>query len=423
MSLATTPLDSPDFESIDDVDLTDLDLFKSGLPTDVFRALREEDPVHWTPPPSEWAATTDPGGYWAVTSYEDVVAISRDVETFSAHDGFFLNHDTDAANPVEVLRSTLTGMQPPQHTTYRALLAPPFRPTAIASLEDTIRARMAVIVDRLLDKRDADLVQDVAVPLPTEVITDFLGFSEDATEQVFRWGVDMAVIQDSDVSGGQEGGHRALRELVVYTADLAEQRRRTPTNDLLSHLANAEIHGSRLTDDQLAQFLAQLIVAGTETSRNTIAVGVKILQETGQWDLLVDDPSLIPNAVEECLRWTSSIIYMRRTATRDTELHGRSIKKGDKVVQYLAAANRDPELNDDPEKFDILRKPIRHVSFGGGGARYCVGAGLARTQIRIALEELIRRAPRLSITGDATWLRSNWVSGLWKLPITANPRS
>lgn len=410
-------------ESIDDIDLSDLNLFENGLPADVFRTLREKDPVHWTPPPIEWANTADPGGYWAVTSYDDVVAISKDIETFSAHDGFFLNHETDAANPVEALRGTLTGMQPPQHTTYRALLTPAFRPTAIASLEDTIRARMTRIIDELLEKDDADLVQDVAIPLPTQVTTDFLGFPAEATDQIFRWGVDMAVIQDSDVSGGQNGGHRALLELVDYTTKLTEQRRHTPTNDILSHLANAKINDTLLTHEEIGQFIAQLIVGGTETSRNTIAVGIKALQETAQWDLLIKDPSLIPNAVEECLRWTSSIIYMRRTATRDTELNGREIKKGDKVVQYLAAANRDPKLNDNPESFDITRKSIRQVSFGGGGPRYCVGAALARTQIRIALEELVRRAPHLSVTGEATWLRSNWVSGLWKLPITADPRS
>jgi cholest-4-en-3-one 26-monooxygenase len=282
---------------------------------------------------------------------------------------------------------------------------------------------MTRIIDRVIEAGSCDMVGDVAVPLPIQVIADLLGFPEESEELVAGWSMRLAATQDPDArGGGVEQSLTALAEIVAYSNEIADARRRDPRDDLLTRLALAEIDGQRLDAAGLGSFVLQLIVAGNETSRNSLGIGVKALMEhRRQWELLSGSPGAVSKAVEEILRWLAPVMYMRRTATRDTEIGGKRIREGDKVVQWLVATNFDPELNPRPEQFDITRESIRHQTFGGGGRRFCLGAGLARLELRIGLEELSRRMPHVEPSGEPRWLRSNFFGGLLELPVSYPP--
>ena len=405
----------------DTVDLTDLSLWTDGPPRDAFRLLRENDPVHWNPPPAEWSACErDGAGFWSLTRAADIATVAGDLEGFSVDRGWYLNHETDSPVPLEALQSMLTGMQPPQHTKFRALLSKAFVPNTVNRLEDQVRHRMTRIIDRVIEAGSCDMVVDIAVPLPIQVIADLLGFPEESEEMVFGWSMRLAATQDPDArGGGVEQSLSALGEIVAYSNEIAEARRRDPRDDLLTRLALAEIDGQRLDEAGLGSFVLQLIVAGNETSRNSLGIGMKALMENRrQWESLIASPAMVPKAVEEILRWLAPVMYMRRTAMRDVEIGGRQIRAGDKVVQWLVASNFDPELNPSPERFDITRESVRHQTFGGGGRRFCLGAGLARMELRIALEELGRRMPAIEVAGEPRWLRSNFFGGLLRLPVS-----
>jgi cholest-4-en-3-one 26-monooxygenase len=408
----------------DDIDLTDLTLFAEGPPRAAFRVLRESDPVHWNPAPVQWSGCErDGAGFWSLTRASDVAAVASDLEGFSSGQGWYLNYETDSPVPLEALQGMLTGMQPPQHTKFRSLLSKAFVPKTVNRLEDQVRLRMTRIIDRFIEDGSCDLVGDVAVPLPTQVIADLLGFPEEAADLVFDWSMRLAATQDPDArGGGVERSLAALEEIVHYSNEIAELRRREPRDDLLTRLALAEIDGQRLDAVGLGSFVLQLIVAGNETTRNSLSIGLKTLMEhPSQWELLKASPPVAVKAAEEILRWVAPVMYMRRTATRDVEIGGKHIRRGDKVVQWLAATNLDPELNPAPEEFDITRTSIRHQTFGGGGRRFCVGAGLARLELRVALEELSRRMPEIEPAGPARWLRSNFFGGLLRLPVAFRP--
>lgn len=293
-------------------------------------------------------------------------------------------------------------------------------PKTVNRLEDQVRHRMTRIIDRVIEAGSCDMVVDVAVPLPIQVIADLLGFPEESEEMVYGWSMRLAATQDPDArGGGVEQSLRALEEIVAYSNEIAEARRRDPRDDLLTRLALAEIDGQRLDAAGLGSFVLQLIVAGNETSRNSLGIGVKALMEhREQWDLLIGSPEMVPRAVEEILRWLAPVMYMRRTATRDTRIGDKDVRAGDKVVQWLVATNFDPDLNPLPERFDITRESVRHQTFGGGGRRFCLGAGLARLEVRIALEELTRRMPEIEPAGEPRWLRSNFFGGLLRQPVS-----
>jgi cholest-4-en-3-one 26-monooxygenase len=405
----------------EDVDLTDLSLFAEGPPRDAFRALRENDPVHWNPAPAEWSGCErDGAGFWSLTRAGDVAAVASDLEGFSVGRGWYLNYETDSPVPLEALQAMLTGMQPPQHTRFRALLSKAFVPKTVNRLEDLVRRRMTRIIDGVIEAGSCDMVRDVAVPLPIQVIADLLGFPEEAEELVAGWSMRLAATQDPDArGGGVEQSLRALEEIVSYSNDIADARRREPRDDLLTRLALVEIDGHRLDAAGLGSFVLQLIVAGNETTRHSLSIGLKTLMEhRRQWDLLIGSPQVASKAAEEVLRWLAPVMYMRRTAMRDVEIGGKQIHAGDKVVQWLVATNFDPELNPMPEEFDITRESIRHQTFGGGGRRFCLGAGLARLELRVGLEELSRRMPEIGLEGEPRWLRSNFFGGLLELPVS-----
>ncbi|HZZ46772.1 MAG TPA: cytochrome P450 [Pseudonocardia sp.] len=412
-------------ERLEDVDLADLSLFAQGPPRDIFKWLRDEDPVHWTEPPATWADCEEDGaGYWSLTRAREIAQAASDLKTFSVEKAWYLNYETDAPVPLESMQGMLTGMQPPQHTKFRGLLTKAFVPNTVNRLEAQIRRRLTIILDRVIESGQCDLVNDIAVPLPTQVIADLFGFPEESAPLVHEWSMAFAATQDPDAlrGGGIEQGMRALEEIIEYGKAIANERRKDPKDDLLSRLVVAEVDGRPINEEELGSFIFQILVAGNETSRNSIGVGFKTLMDhPGQWAALQGDSTLSVTGAEEILRWLAPVMYMRRTATADVTLGDKQVRAGDKVIQWFVASNFDPEINDNPEKFDITRKSVRHQTFGGGGRRFCLGAGLARLELRIALEEVSRRMPDIAPSGRQKWLRSNFFGGLLELPVTFSP--
>jgi cytochrome P450 len=406
--------------SLEEIDLATPKLFENGPPHEVFRMLREHDPAHWNRPPAEWGSGWDSAGFWSITKAEDIAAVARDLERFSVERGGFLaNSETDGFVPIEAARAMLIGMDPPRHTKYRALLSKAFIPSTVNKQEAQIRNRMTQIIDRAIERGECDFVNDIAVPLPTRVIADLVGFPEEMGEKIHEWSDKVISFQDEETrGGGSDEGMKALTEIVTHTNDLAAERRQRPREDLLTRLVQAEADGEKFDEYEFGSFVAQLLIAGNDTTRHALSGGMKaFFEHPEQWRKLIENPSVSSSAVEEILRWVSPVMYMRRTATQDLEVGGKKIKENDKVLQWYVSANRDPALNSEPERFDVTRKDVKHLSFGGGGRRFCVGAGLSRLELRIAFEELSRRVPEIKLTGTPRWLRSNWFCGLTTMPV------
>jgi cytochrome P450 len=394
---------------LDTVDLMDPDLYQDGPPHELFARLRAESPVRWM--------HSSTGDFWAVTRAEDIAAVSKDTATFSSNKGgVFLRED--APLPVDIVRSVMLGMDPPQHTRYRMIVQKVFTPNAIAALEETIRARVTRVIDEVSERGECDLVSDIAVELPLQTIAEILGVPHEDRMQLFHW-------TNRIEAAGTEGtgdGLAAFGELAMYLAGLVAQRRETPTDDLLSKLVHAEVEGEKLDDLELTAFFGLLMFAGNDTTRNTTSGGaLALLQHPDQWALLRGNPSLINGAVEEMLRWVTPVMWFRRTVTQDTELDDVSIKEGDSVVIFYTSGSYDEAVVDDPTRFDVTRVEVAHQAFGGGGRHFCLGSGLARLQMRILFTELLRRTPDLALAGTPSRGRSNWVNGLEALPVKFTP--
>ena len=395
----------------DTVDLADPDLYAAGIPQQLFTELRREDPVHWNPLPDE-------PGFWAVTRYDDIASISRDTETFSSWLGGTMIRD-ESVVPLDIWRQTMLNMDPPQHTRYRALVNTAFTARRVADQEPQIRALAGDLIDAALAKGEFDLVKDIAVPLPLKVIADMLGVPPADYGQLAEWtgraaGFDDELLRSSE----DQDGMQLFMEGIAFFYELAEQRRVDPQDDLLTALMNAEVDGRNMTEVELTAFLGLLAVGGTDTTRNSFAGGMQaLIEHPDQWERLVADPALIPAAVEEIIRWVTPFTHFRRTATRTTEIGGAPIEEGHKVVMWYASSNRDEQAFDAPERFDVGRDPNHHQGFGGGGKHFCIGAGLARLELRVMLEEAVARLPRLELAAPPKRVRSAWLNALHELPV------
>jgi len=394
---------------LDEVDLANPDVFLAGIPRETFARLRRESPVHWH-------ERKGGRGFWALTKYEDVVVASRDSRTFSSASGVVLLDDP--------ARDTLTSMDPPRHTRYRNLVNRGFTPRMVARLEAAIRARAVAIIDRIGGAGEVDFVAEVAAELPLQVIAELIGIPMEDRRRVFEWSnaIGSIGVVDPEYAPAPDAAMRAGAEMFAYANELANERRNDPRDDIVTTLINAEVDGERLTEMELDQFFLVLAVAGNETTRHTLSHGMIALGENPEQKAeLVKDPSLIPAAVEEMLRWATPVMYFRRTATRDAEIRGQKIRQGDWVVLYYISANYDEDVFADPYRFDIRRDPNPHLSFGGGGPHFCLGAELARLEVRILFEELLRRLPDIEVGGSAVRLRSNFFNGVKHLPVRFTP--
>ena len=396
--------------SLADIDLTDPDAFVPGVPHEWFARLRSEAPVYWH-------EEAEGSGFWAVTGYEDCVTVNREWQTFSSMKGAVYLWDVPE-EALEQQRMIMLNMDPPLHTRYRLLVNKGFTPRMINALEEQMRERTREILDNVAKRGECDFVVDVAAELPLQVIADMVGVPQEDRHKIFDWSNRMIGGDDPEYGLTEEDRQMASIELYAYASQLAAERRLDPHQDLISILTQAEVDGERLSELELDLFFLLLSVAGNETTRTLISHGMlALLDNPDQLAKLRADRSLMAPAVEEMLRWGTPVMNFRRTATHDTELGGQQIKEGDKVVFWHISANRDESVFEDPYTFDITRSPNEHVAFGSGGPHYCLGANLARMEIRVMFEELLDRFTEMEIIGEVTRLRSNFINGIKHIPL------
>jgi cholest-4-en-3-one 26-monooxygenase len=397
------------------VDLGDHDSFLAGVPHDAFAALRRDDPVHWQDDHLG-------GGYWNVTRYADVVRVSRDAATFSSWVGG-TQIETPEAGILEQTRALMLNMDPPDHTKLRLLVNRGFTPRMIKRLEDGVRSGARDLVDRVCEAGTCDLVEDVAAELPLQVMGELLGVPAEDRHAVLAWTNNQSGNNDPEYRTGDENaGLQSMISMLGYAAGLAQRKRAEPGDDIMTSLLHAQVDGDALGDTEFQMFFLLLAVAGNETTRNLVAQGVlALLEQPDQLERLRHDPALLPTAVEELLRWVTPVMHFRRTATRDVDVAGQRIHRGDRVVIWYVSANRDEEVFPAAASLDIGRQPNPHVSFGATGPHFCLGAHLGRLEAQVLLHEIVTRMPELALAGPPARLRSNFINGLKHLPVTFEP--
>jgi cholest-4-en-3-one 26-monooxygenase len=399
-----------------DLDLLDLDMFQRGEQDEVFARLRREAPVSWQEHPHG-------RGFWSVVQHGDVVTVNRDATLFSSEVGSISLLDPDErANAVgaDTRGAMMIATDPPRHTRYRRLVNSGFTPRTMKAIEQSLAGRATKIIDLVIEKGSCDFVTDVAAELPLQAIADIMGVPQQDRGRLFDWSNRMVGLDDPEYASTD--GTVASTELYAYVNDLARQRRADPRDDIVTLLVNAEIEGDSLSEVEFDMFMLLLTLAGNETTRNSTSWGMwALIEHPEQYARLREQPDLIDSAVEEILRWASPVLHFRRTATADTELHGQRIAQGDKVVMWHISANRDEQVFTEPFRFDITRSPNNHVAFGGGGPHHCLGAYLARMQLRLMIGEIVARIPDMELAGKPELLRSNVLRGVKHMPVAFTP--
>jgi cytochrome P450 len=390
-----------------------------GPPLELFKQMRGRCPVHWTSEITEIPAAR---GFWSVTRADDVHAVSRDWETYSSELGGVVV--IDEVFPIELARAMFIGMDPPKHDRLKALFQAGFTPKRIAAHEDEIRKIVVRVLDRIEGRETCDLVGDVAQPAVSRVIHSFMGIPE---EDDAIWARLMnASLGASDPEFTQSSDEveafleKTIAEIFERCGKLIAERRENPTDDLTSVLVHAEVDGEKLEEHEIVMGFFLLVAAGNDSTKATYSSGMRaLIEHPDQMRMLVEDPSLIPGAVEEALRMFPAFAHFRRTATRDTELNGQRIKEGDKVVMWYASSNRDESRYEDPDRFDVLRNP-EHQAFGAGGRHFCLGTALARLELKILIEETLARYPNITMDGRPRFVESAFLNQLKTLPVRLN---
>jgi cholest-4-en-3-one 26-monooxygenase len=390
------------------------ELWRDGPPHELFKELRGGCPVHWT---DRMADFPGEAGYWSVTTAEDVHAVSRDWQTFSSELGGITA--ASVVFPLELTRSMFIGMDPPKHDRLKALFQAGFTPRRIAAHEDAIRTIVTRVLRRLDGRETCDLVGDVAQPIVSRVIGSFMGIPP---EDDAIWARLMnSTLASSDAEVNPEGldgvRERDIPEIFERCGRLIAARREQPTDDLLSVLVHADVEGHKLEEHEIVMGFFLLVAAGNDSTKATYSSCMRALIENpDQRQLLLEEPTLIPGAVEEALRMFPAFAHFRRTATRDTELHGQRIREGEKVVMWYVSSNRDETRYEDPDRFDVRRNP-EHQAFGAGGRHFCLGTALARLELNVMLEETLARYPRMELAGTPTYVESPFINQLKLLPV------
>jgi cholest-4-en-3-one 26-monooxygenase len=362
-----------------------------------------------------------------ITRYDDVVEVGRDGVTYSSEQsrgGVVAMDDAEAAGDLTAQGRMMLTMDAPDHTRYRSLVNRGFTPRMINALGAHIREMVTKILDPALEQRDCDFVTDVAAELPLQVIAEMLGVPYEDRHKLFEWSNRMIGSKDPEYAVSQEKVQQAAIEMYMYSNELAKERLEQPRDDIVTALLKADLDGDKLSEMDFNVFFLLLAVAGNETTRNAMSHGMHaLIEHPAQFAMLAENPALVASATEEILRWASPVMYFRRNVTRDTELRGQKFKAGDKVSIWYISANRDEEIFPDPFTFDIRRTPNQHVAFGGGGPHFCLGASLARMEMSILFEELVKRVASVERTGPVRRLRSNFINGLKHLPVRLTPRA
>lgn len=411
---------------LSDVNLLSRDIFAERIPHEWFKHLRDNAPIYHHPEP-------DGPGFWVFSLHEDVSVLNRDWEKLSSDQA--RGGVVGLEEPTPEQRATqeqmnaggkmMLTMDPPEHTRYRKLVNRGFTPKVIRSLEDHLRESSGRIIERAMAANDGqvDFVTDIAAELPLEAIAEFLGVPYDDRHKLFDWSNRMIGSEDPEYAISEEAVNHARFEMYIYANQLGADRRENPRDDIVSKLIHGEVDGEKLSEQDFDLFFLLLAVAGNETTRNVLSHGLAAFLENPQaYHDIVDDPSLIEaTAIDEVLRFGTPVMYFRRNATQDFEYKGHQISEGDKVALYYISANYDEKVFADPLAFDIHRDPNAHVAFGGGGPHHCLGAHLARMEMKVLFEELVARVPNIEKLGEPVRLRSNFINGIKHLPIRLEP--
>jgi cytochrome P450/nitrite reductase/ring-hydroxylating ferredoxin subunit len=421
---ATVAAPSIEGIALDDVDLTDLDVWEERVPVEWLALLRREAPVHWQ-------EERDGSGFWALTRYDDIVAVSKDWETYSSELGGTSLQDL-TREEIE-LRKAMIDTDPPAHTRLRAIVNKGFTPRVVNAYEERIRALARGILAAATERPEFDWVEDVASEIPMWVFSEIMGLPVEDRKLLIELGDKILGNSDPEVVGEALVAERAIDDpelrklpfsspfsldLIEYGRRLGEERRRDPRDDITTRLVEAEVDGSRLDEREFGVFFILLTTAGNETTRHTLSLGLlALLAHPQERARLAADPSLAATAADEVLRFTHPVHHFRRTATRDVVAHGRRIRAGDKVTIWYAGGNFDEDRFPDPYRFDVGRTPNRHLTFGLGGPHFCLGAHLAKLEVKVWLEEMIPYLDRIELAGAPRRLRSNFFNGIKQLPV------
>ncbi len=404
----------------DDADITSHDTYTNGVPHATFNRLRSSDPVHWTD-------ETDGSGFWSILRYDDALTVSRDYSTFTSTKGIRLEEmDEEQLHA----RRTMMELDPPEHTRYRRLVNKGFTRRTVDTFEEVIRQLAAEVVEAALPKGEFDFVAEVSEQLPMRMLGRLLGTSDEHGHQLVAWGDALLGNTDPDftdfpVDLTDTEAYRmvpfrspAALEIFQFAQQQAAERRSCPRDDIITKLLEPTRDGEPLGDLEFNNFFTLLVAAGNDTTRYTMTHGVwNMMNHPRLWQTLRERPELMLSCVEEVLRTSSVTMHFRRTATRDVEMRGSRIKAGDKVVIWFNSANHDPDGFAMPFRFDLAREPNDHMAFGRNGPHFCLGAWLARMEVRLVLEELMKRIDHLEPAGPVERLRSNFIAGIKRLPV------
>lgn len=413
----STPSTLPE---LDDLDLSDLTLWEDEPPHDVFERLRAEGLLHW----SRLGDFEHEAGFWSVVRFEDIAAVGRDHETFSSQRSIILVDKLawdGSPDPMDMGQHMMICQDPPRHDRLKALVQRAFTPKRAREHTERMRAIINLVYDRALGRYPdgrLDLVGDVGIHVPSMVIGDMLGVPREHAEQLVDWTNRTTAFEDPRLVPDLGEVLRALEEFVPYVSDMVDDRRAHPTDDLTTALVAAEVDGEHLAHEEIVMFFFLLMVAGNDSTRAVFTSGMKsLLEDREQLELVRSGAVPLENVVEEFVRYHPAFAYMRRTAARDTELAGTRIRKGDKLALWYVSGNRDETVFEDPHRFDVRRDPNPHQGFGGGGRHFCLGAGLARLELQLWIEETLRRFPDLALAGDCERVSSTFLNQYRAIPV------
>lgn len=399
---------------LEDVDLADQSWWDAGPPYELFARMQREAPVHFSPQRS----APDEGGFWSITRAEDLKAVSRDFKTFSSERRGIMHFD-DIGVPLDVQRLQIISMDPPRHDRLKALVIKAFTPERVAEHEGHIKKIISGVLDGVADWQKFDLVADVARPIPARVIGSLLGTPPEDDARLVHWTNVFTAFEDPAIRDQWSDTQAVFTEILAYVTDQIEQRRKEPREDLITAMMNAEVDGEKLNELEIGTFFVLLMSAGNDSTRAVYsAIMLALLQNPDQLALLRERPELIEATVEEGVRYAPAFAFMARTATRDVELHGKTIKENDRVLLWYLASNRDDSVFPDPHKFDITRAGLdQHQAFGGRGRHFCLGANLARLELKLWIRQTLERFPDLQLDGEPTRVRALFLNQYNSIPV------
>jgi cholest-4-en-3-one 26-monooxygenase len=399
-------------------DFTDPFLNEERIPHDEFLACRRTSPIHWVdqaPGSYDGMAEESGTGYWAVTKHADVSAISKDSKSWSTWENGAIIRFAEGMerDQIELQRMILINQDPPEHTHTRGIISRGFTPRAINALEEVMTRRAESVVLEARAKGSGNFVEDVAAELPLQAIAELIGIPQEDRHKLFDWSNQMLAGEDPEYGGQPDV---AAAEILGYSMLMSADRQANPRDDIVTKLVQADKDGHKLSDDEFGYFVILLAVAGNETTRNAITHGMNaFLDHPDQWELWKRDRPA--EMVDEVIRWATPVTVFQRTALTDVEVGGTTIRKGQRAALFYASANHDTDVFDDPFRFDITRSPNPHVAFGGHGAHYCVGANLARQEVRVIFNALADHCPDITKLAEPRRLRHSWVNGIKDLQV------